>query len=184
MARHVAIVIAVACALVASPAGHQAAQTSAVDVAFDTFWAAASPDEAAVLVDRVVRSGVGFDEAYRRLQRGRTYTAQRTGIVRFQNRTPDGVEHHYTLNVPDTYDPGRRYQVRIHLHGGVGGRGTNAPVGTGAIGALAGAEQIYVIPYAWADRPWWRQDQVLPAPTTSPCTKRRRSQASCRSTAT
>src|SRR5436309_3765508 len=161
MARHVAIVIAVASALMASPAGHQAGQTSAVDAAFDTFWAAASPDEAAALVDRVVRSGVGFDEAYRRLQRGRTYTAQRTGIVRFQNRTPDGVEHHYTLNVPDTYDPGRRYQVRIHLHGGVGGRGTNAPVGTGAIGTLAGAEQIYVIPYAWADRPWWSQDQVL-----------------------
>ncbi len=157
MARHIAIVVAVACALVASLAGRPAD----VDVAFNTFWAAASPDEATGLVDRVVRSGVRFDEAHRRLRQGRTYTAQKTGVVRFQNRTPDGVEHHYTLNVPDTYDPARRYQVRIHLHGGVGGRASNAPVGTGAIGALSGAEQIYVIPYAWADAPWWSHDQVL-----------------------
>ena len=63
--------------------------------------------------------------------------------------------------MPDTYDPARRYQVRIQLHGGVGGRATNAPVGNGTVGALAGAEQIYVIPYAWADAPWWSDDQVL-----------------------
>src|SRR6185295_14864203 len=72
-----------------------------------------------------------------------------------------GVEHQYVLNVPDTYDPARRYQVRFHLHGGVGGRTSNAPVGTGTIGALAGAEQIYVIPYAWNEAPWWSDDQVL-----------------------
>ena len=95
-----------------------------------------------------------------RLQRGRAYGAAKTGVVRLRNRTSDGVEHHYVLNVPDTYDPARRYQVRFHLHGGVGGRATNAPVGTGTIGALAGAEQIYVIPYAWHDAPWWSDDQV------------------------
>ena len=62
--------------------------------------------------------------------------------------------------MPDTYDPARRYQVRIQLHGGVGGRATNAPVGNGTVGALTGAEQIYVVPYAWADAPWWSADQV------------------------
>jgi predicted peptidase len=77
------------------------------------------------------------------------------------NRTPDGVEHFFAVNVPDTYDPARRYQVRIQLHGGVGGRATSAPVGDGTIGALAGAEQFYVVPYAWADAPWWSTDQVL-----------------------
>src|SRR5581483_6227294 len=34
-------------------------------------------------------------------------------------------------------------------------------VGSGSVGALAGAEQIYVIPYAWADAPWWSDDQTL-----------------------
>jgi hypothetical protein len=140
--------------------GRPAAQTSTVDAAFAAFWAATSPDQAATLVDPIVRAGVNVDEAYRRLQRGRAYTAGNSGVVRLENRTSDGVEHFFTVNVPDHYDPARRYQVRIQLHGGVGGRATNAPVGNGTV-ALTGAEQIYIVPYAWADAPWWSPDQVL-----------------------
>ena len=33
--------------------------------------------------------------------------------------------------MPDAYDPANKYQVRIQLHGGVGGRRDNQPVGTG-----------------------------------------------------
>ena len=113
------------------------------------------------MVEPIVRAGVTFDEAFRRLQRGRAYTPRDTGVVRMDNRTSDGVEHFFAVNVPDSYDPARRYQVRIQLHGGVGGRATNAPVGNGTVGTLAGAEQIYVVPYAWADAPWWSPDQVL-----------------------
>jgi PDZ domain len=102
-----------------------------------------------------------FDEAYNRLRHGRTYTAQASGLVRMSNRTADGLEHHFTLNVPEGYDPARKYQVRIHLHGGIGGRQDNRPVGTGTIGALAGDEQIYIIPYAWNSAPWWSDDQLL-----------------------
>jgi hypothetical protein len=138
-----------------------AAQTAAVDAAFDAFFAAPSRGEAAARVDAVLKSRVGFDDAYRRLQHGRSYQPQPTGVVRMENRTTDGVEHFFAVNVPDAYDPSRRYQVRFQLHGGVDGRRTNAPVGAGTIGALAGAEQIYVIPYAWADAPWWSDDQAL-----------------------
>jgi poly(3-hydroxybutyrate) depolymerase len=101
-----------------------------------------------------------FDDTYRRLQKGREYTAQPTGLVRMSHRSADGVEYHFALNVPDGYDPAKKYQVRIQLHGGVGGRRDNQPVGTGLVGALAGAEQIYVIPYAWYASPWWSDDQV------------------------
>ncbi len=100
-----------------------------------------------------------FDQAYQRLRQGRTYTAQPTGLVRMSNRS-NGVEHHFAVNVPDTYDPAKKYQLRIQLHGGVGGRRDSQPVGTGLIGALAGVEQIYVIPYAWSGSPWWSDDQV------------------------
>ena len=101
-----------------------------------------------------------FDQAYKRLRQGRPYTAQPTGLVRMSNRSSNGVEHHFALNVPDTYDSARKYQLRIQLHGGTGGRRDNQPVGTGHIGALAGVEQIYVIPYAWSASPWWSDDQV------------------------
>lgn len=159
-AERVAVLCAVTASLAVLVAG-PSAQTAAVAPAFDAFLAAPSRDAAARLVDGIVRARITFDEAHRRLQRGRAYGPGKTGVVRLRNRTSDGVEHHYVLNVPDTYDPARRYQVRVHLHGGVGGRASNAPVGTGTIGALAGAEQIYVIPYAWNDAPWWSDDQIL-----------------------
>ncbi len=152
--------LAVVAACAAGLSHRSAAQSSAADVAFAAFWSASSPAEAARLTDPIVRAGVTFDEAYRRLQRGRSYIARDPGVVLMVNRT-DNVEHHYAVTVPDAYDPARRYQVRIQLHGGVGGRATNAAVGNGTVGALAGAEQIYVVPYAWAEAPWWSPDQVL-----------------------
>ena len=161
MARRLGFALLVIAACAAGFADRLAAEPSAADAAFEAFWSASSPDEAARLTDPIVRAGVNFDEAYRRLQRGRSYIARDGGVARMENRTSDGVEHVFSVTVPETYDPARRYQVRIQLHGGVGGRATNAPVGNGTVGALAGAEQIYVVPYAWADAPWWSADQVL-----------------------
>src|SRR5207247_2109068 len=82
------------------------------------------PAAASRLVDDIVRSGVTFDDAYRTLKRGRNYPARATGMVRLINRPtagPGSVDHHFALNVPASYDPTRKYQVRFQLHGGVGG---------------------------------------------------------------
>jgi hypothetical protein len=143
--------------------GQSQAVTSAIaaDAAFAKFWDARSPAEAARSVDAVLSSGVSYDEAVRRLKAGRTYGAQKAGVVMLTNRTDDRVEHYYAVTVPPAYDPSKRYQVRFQLHGGVMGRSTNQPRNSGDIGALAGAEQFYVIPYGWTDAPWWSEDQVL-----------------------
>jgi hypothetical protein len=136
-----------------------------IDSSFQQFWAADSPAAAARAADEVLKSGVTFDEALKRLKRGRTYAAQKEGVVQLSNRTADGIEHNFAVTIPAGYDPSRHYQVRFQLHGGVGGRVDNKPRGNGQIGALsgepAGAEQFYVIPYAWNDEPWWSDDQVL-----------------------
>jgi hypothetical protein len=134
--------------------------TPRIDAAFQKFWSATSTDEAARYADDVVKSGITFDEALQRLKAGRTYTAQKTGVVTLQNTNKDGVEHYYALNIPANYDPSHRYQVRFQLHGGVGGRTSNQPRGNGE-SPLQGAEQIYVVPYAWNTSPWWSNDQVL-----------------------
>jgi len=139
----------------------RAQKPDAIEAAFQKFWAARSPAEAEKVVPEVTKSGVSFDEALRRLKAGRSYRPEKTGVVKLSNRTSDGVEHNYALNIPAGYDPQKRYQVRFQLHGGVGGRTDNQPRGSGEIGSLAGAEQIYVIPYAWNDAPWWSDDQVL-----------------------
>src|SRR6267142_6958548 len=86
---------------------------------------------------------------------------QKFCVTKLSNKTSDGFVHNFAVNVPPNYDPARRYQVRFQLHGGVGGRTTNEPRGTGEIGALAGAEQFYVLPYSWIEAPWWGDDQVL-----------------------
>src|SRR5436853_6358692 len=111
--------------------GAQAQTTSKIDAAFEKFWAAKSPGDAEHRIDDIVKTGVTFDEAMRRLKTGRAYTSQKTGIVMLSNRTQHGVEHFYALNVPANYDATRRYQVRFQLHGGVGGRETNQPRGNG-----------------------------------------------------
>lgn len=147
-----------ACFLAAITGG---ARAQSVDAAFQKFWEADSPQEAARRADAIVKSGATFDEALRRLRAGRMYRAQKAGVIFGSNRTEDGIEHNYAVNVPENYDPARRYQVRFQLHGGIGARSDNKPRGNGQIGALAGAEQIYALPYAWDSAPWWGDDQIL-----------------------
>ena len=135
---------------------------AAVDAAFQKFWEAKSPADAAKHVDAILKTGVTFDEAARRLKQGRTYGTQKTGVVMTTNKTNVQVEHYYAVNVPAGYDPAKKYQVRFQLHGGVMGRNTNQPRNDGDIKNLAGpAEQFYVLPYGWTDAPWWSEDQVL-----------------------
>ena len=96
------------------------AQQASVETAFKQFWDAKNPNDAAKTVNAVVSSGIKFDEAYARLKKGRAYTADApTGVVRLSRKTPE-AEFAYTLDVPPTYDPARKYQVRFQLHGGIG----------------------------------------------------------------
>ena len=153
-----------ACGFLLLPSSIQAqegARAKAIDAGFQKFWAAASPAEAETAAAALIQAGVNFDEAWQRLKTGRTYGPQPSGVFVRSNHGPGGVEHNYAVNVPARYDPSRRYQVRFQLHGGIGARTDNKPRGTGEIGSLAGAEQFYVLPYAWADSPWWSSDEVL-----------------------
>ena len=154
------LLVGLAAAFPRSP--HAAAP--AVGDAFAAFWAATNPDEAAGAAKRVLAAGAAFDDAYARLKAGRTYRADAPrGVVKATREAP-GVDYPYSVDVPKSYDPAKRYQVRVQLHGGVG-RPTPQSRGDGSIGQLAGAEQIYVLPQAWAGAEWWAaaQDENLPA---------------------
>ena len=152
---------ALALAAAIAPAGRAAAP---VDDAFTTYWAAGSVAEAVAAAPAIVQSGVDFDTAMARLKKGRSYDGSAPrGVQRF-TRTAGATSFPYTVDVPASYDPARKYQVRVQLHGGVG-RPDPAARGDGSIGALAGAEQIYVLPQAWAEAQWWTaaQDENVPA---------------------
>src|SRR5882672_10001732 len=109
--------------------GVSATKTSApaADAAFSSFFGARTAREAAAASDQIVASGVGFDEAYGRLRQGRAYSrGVPRGVVQGSYGTETG-EYFYTLDVPESYDPARKYQVRVQLHGGLGRIEANAP---------------------------------------------------------
>src|SRR4029078_1779754 len=116
---------------------------------------ARNPNDAAKAASDIVKAAPAFDEVYARLQGGRTYA-----------KTPPtrdipggrGGRFEYWLNVPASYDPARRYQARIQLHGGVM-RPDASLRGDGTV-RLPGDEQIYISPSGWSDAPWWSEAQV------------------------
>jgi molybdopterin-dependent oxidoreductase alpha subunit len=143
-------------------AAARAAAPPSIDAAFQRFWAARNPPDAGKAAQDIVRSGVTFDDALGRLKRGRPYTAQvKRGAVQLERRSVSGG-FFYQLVVPETYDPARTYQLRVQLHGGVMMRETSEPRGRGGRGGgpLEGAEQIYLLPTAWRDAPWWGRAQL------------------------
>src|SRR4029078_1596876 len=116
---------------------------------------AKNPNDAAKAASDIVKAAPAFDEVYARLQRGRTYAGTPpTGIIRGRC----GARFEYWLNVPASYDPARRYQARIQLHGGVM-RPDASLRGDGSV-RLPGDEQIYISPAGWSDAPWWSEAQV------------------------
>ena len=126
---------AIACGVAA------AAPQPTLDAAFEKFWSARSPQEAAKAAQLVVASGISFEDALARLKRGRPYSAEvKRGVIRLQRRTSLG-EFFYDLHVPPAYDPARKYQVRIQLHGGVMMRETGEPRTGGGGGGGAAARR-------------------------------------------
>ena len=101
-----------------------------------------------------------FDETYARLRQGQVYSRDvPRGVVHGSRRT-DAGEYFYTLDIPQDYDSARKYQVRVQLHGGVGRIESSEPPRSASNARLAGVEQIYVMPYAWQDAPWWSRRQI------------------------
>jgi poly(3-hydroxybutyrate) depolymerase len=138
-------------------AGLHANQPDAFDAAIAKYWNARNTTDAAKAANDVLKTGAPFNTVYARLKRGRPYSTDvATGIVGGRRG-----EFSYTLDVPVNYDASRGYGVRFQLHGGVGApREASERRGRGGIGRLAGAEQIYVLPAAWNEEPWWSDGQV------------------------
>ncbi len=157
MVRLLASVLAMFGAVVISA---QAPSPVSADAAFTGFFQARTSPEVAAASEQIVAIGVGFEEAFNRLRQGRVYSPDvPRGAVQASYRSESG-EYFYGLDVPERYDSTRHYQVRVQLHGGVGRIEDNTPPRAGSGGRLSGAEQIYVMPYAWRDAPWWSPRQT------------------------
>lgn len=150
----VATAVAVVVVSAQAPAPKDAASV------YQRVWSATAREDASALARDLAAAGVSVDDAYAHLERGRAYSADvPRGVVRETRRDGD-IEFPYTIDVPSSYDPSHPHQVRVQLHGGVM-RPDGVPRGDGSIGALRGADnQIYVIPNAWREAPWWTERQT------------------------
>ena len=109
----------IAVALMLALATPTRAQRS-LDDAFRTFWRAADSGQAAAAAESIVKLTPAFDDAFQRLRKGRPYSPDvPKGVVRGSHDMA-GRSFAYSLDVPPTYDPNVRYQVRFQLHGGIG----------------------------------------------------------------
>src|SRR4029450_12811448 len=73
-----------------TPPAEAAAHGGLEGAPLDAFLAAPSREAAAQLVDSLIKGGIGFDDAYRALQRGRRYGPAATGVVRLGTNNADG----------------------------------------------------------------------------------------------
>lgn len=137
------------------------AQTGDADRALERFWDA-HPDERERRIAAVVEAGLPFDSVYARLSRGRPYSRRVPKGRREEDyESADGVPFRYFFVVPDSYDPVRRYPVRVFLHGNVN---RAAPEKGGdwwpEWGGLVSEDYIAVFPAGWTGARWWQARQV------------------------
>lgn len=174
--------IAVFACVVLQAAPPLAQTTAAVDKAFEMFWKADDPKDAAKAADRLLKTGVDFDTAWARLKAGRIYQKDKTGEFQLRYSAAMGTVFENRVEVPHDYDPARPWSVRMQLHGGVNrpapqtGSGPDLETDDASSGSnrdrapslgrrpaanrIPGDKQIYVYPSGWADAQWWQAVQI------------------------
>jgi dienelactone hydrolase len=128
-----------------------------IDAAFKAFWDAPNASAAEKASHAVLASGVSFDEAWTRLKAGRTYSNEKTGLIR-RPSSVGGVTIDNIVEIPAEYDPTKRWRLRVQLHGGVGRDLRDDPQPQSA--RLPGEPQIYLEPQAYWEAAWWHTSQV------------------------
>ena len=141
-------------------AGQQGQPASAAgDARWQAFWRAGSARDAAREAERLVTAGVDFEDAWTRLKAGRTFAAAPTGERNLRATAPGGLAFDNYIEVPATYDPARRWPLRVQLHGGVDRQNPEEGRRRRA-NRLPGEPQIVAHPFGWSDAAWWHAPQV------------------------
>jgi hypothetical protein len=156
-------VLAAICGLLVLAAG-TAAQSrgqTAIDRAFERFFAATDAKAAAEATSAIVASGVGVREAVDRLAAGRRFGPEAPGTTTVRVTASDGTTIENLITIPAGYQPAERWPVRVQLHGGV----SRPPPGPGEApraltpNRIEGEAAIYVQPRGHGRAEWWHLNQ-------------------------
>ena len=157
MSRTHALVAAVACALAVTANSHAVRAAESVDAAFRAFWDAPTAEAAANEARRIVDSGADFDAVWAKLKAGRPYAKEKTGLIRTK-ASVGGVPVENLIEIPAEYDPAKKWELRVQLHGGVGREPQDGRQPQSL--RIPGESQIYIEPQASEEAAWWHTSQV------------------------
>jgi pimeloyl-ACP methyl ester carboxylesterase len=130
---------------------------TSIDAVFTAFWDAPNPSAAEKASHAMLSNGVSFNEAWMRLKAGRTYSKEKTGLIR-RPSSVGGVTIDNIIEIPAEYDPVKKWPLRVQLHGGVGRDLRDDPQPQSA--RIPGEPQIYIEPQAYWEAAWWHTTQV------------------------
>jgi predicted esterase len=152
-------------ALVAAFALNTAVNQNLAEPLVQKFLAAETTAEAEALAPQF--EPFDPDVLLKRLQQGRAYLDEKRGEYSLRWKSKSGPYFNNIVDVPADYDPARKWQLRVQLHGGVGRPSPNAqpPGRQTAPGGrtpnrIEGEKQIYLHPSGWIAAQWWDEEQV------------------------
>jgi dienelactone hydrolase len=159
-------VLAVSAAAVLTPSLRAQSSTAPAPAGLDgpmrAFWDADSSGKSDAAVKQLLAAGASFDGVMARVKAGRTYTKQPAGRIALAS-TVHGTRLDNVVEVPDDYDPSRRFQLRVSLHGGVG---REAPAAGGppprplSNRTPSKVSELVLHPRAWSQSEWWTAAQA------------------------
>ncbi len=156
---------ALAIALVAAFALTTAANQTRTEPMLLQFFAAETPADAEKMAAQFEM--FDFEYLYKHLQQGRTYLDEKRGDYPLRWKSKSGPYFNNIVEVPTDYDPARRWQLRVQLHGGVARPSPNAQApgrqpapGGRTPNRIEGEKQIYLHPSGWMAAQWWDEEQI------------------------
>jgi dienelactone hydrolase len=157
MSRTRAVLAVLLGALAVAAYAHALRAAENVDAAFKVFWDAPNAGAAEKSVRGIIDSGADFDSIWAKLKAGRTYANEKTGVIR-TSTSVGGVTVENLIEIPAEYDPAKKWELRVQLHGGVGREPQEGRPPQSL--RIPGESQIYIEPQASEDTAWWHTSQV------------------------
>ncbi|MCC7178583.1 MAG: hypothetical protein IT177_09355 [Acidobacteria bacterium] len=127
--------------------------------AMERYLQAPDAAAAAAAAEAVAQSGIGVAQAVARLRAGRSYAPMPSGASTIRFTSSDGTVIETLIDVPAAYTPGRRWPVRVQLHGGVSRPAAGGDARPPGPNRIQGEEAIYLHPRGHGRAEWWHLNQ-------------------------
>lgn len=89
---------------------------------FLPYWEASAGTQKLNAGQKILSSGLSFDQVYQELQKGKSYSTRvKTGFLTCDRKTPNGIQLYALIFIHHDYSAEKKYPVRVTLHGGVSG---------------------------------------------------------------